>query len=414
MDTIPKEYENKTKSLLRELGLPKDVPQNHCFFRPVQLATKSPKHYKLSLLIEKYVKETEGNRGPAQLEQLKKHWCWMLLGLSRAMFMNNWLVVSLKTNDYSQDHWLKRYGLKYAYVKSIVDYLKEKELIELLPGKRYKNNPSRTRIYPKETLTGHLIEYAFAVEEAIEGPYLTLRDKNSIWREVVHNLDDDHPDLRDMNAINEFLKGHQWACKGPVKLIYTSSPFEGGRLYTPFQNLPDRRARIRINTLINEKPICEVDFNANHLRMNLAINAKKYAGDTPYEDICEIAGDIPRDMVKQFITVAMGAEEETSARNALRLKGFSDIFFDKIHTAVIKRYPKLKLFNGWGVNLQSLEGQILKDVMVSGLKEGIVCLPVHDAIAVQQEHKDWAVEAMKYTWAVHLDGCPTRVSVDEP
>ena len=78
MDTIPKEHENKTKSLLRELGLPKDVPQNHCFFRPVQLAAKSPKHYKLSLLIEKHVKETEGNRGPAQLEQLKKHWPFLI------------------------------------------------------------------------------------------------------------------------------------------------------------------------------------------------------------------------------------------------------------------------------------------------------------------------------------------------
>ena len=26
--------------------------------------------------------------------------------------------------------------------------------------------------------------------------------------------------------------------------------------------------------------------------------------------------------------------------------------------------------------------------------------------------KDWAVDAMKHTCDVHLDGCPTRVSVD--
>ena len=35
--------------------------------------------------------------------------------------------------------------------------------------------------------------------------------------------------------------------------------------------------------------------------------------------------------------------------------------------------------------------------MFQGLQEGIVCLPVHDAIAVQQEHKDWAVGTMKHT-----------------
>ena len=52
--------------------------------------------------------------------------------------------------------------------------------------------------------------------------------------------------------------------------------------------------------------------------------------------------------------------------------------------------------------------------MVQGLQEGIVCLPVHGSMAVQREYKDWAVETMKHNWAVHLDGCPTRVSVDMP
>ena len=52
--------------------------------------------------------------------------------------------------------------------------------------------------------------------------------------------------------------------------------------------------------------------------------------------------------------------------------------------------------------------------MVQGLQEGIVCLPVHDAVAEQKEHKDWAVETMKHTCTIHLDGCPTKVTVDMP
>ena len=85
--------------------------------------------------------------------------------------------------------------------------------------------------------------------------------------------------------------------------------------------------------------------------MNLAIYAKLFPGDNPYEDICEIAGVIPRDRVKEFITVAMGANDEKSGFNALRQKGFNDEFSNMIYKATLQRYPKLQLFNGWGTNL---------------------------------------------------------------
>ena len=220
--------------------------------------------------------------------------------------------------------------------------------------------------------------------------------------------------MGDMIAINEFLRPHRWACKAPIRLVYKHSPFQGGRLITPFQSLPDRRARIRINTQIDGQPICEVDYNANHLRLNLALFAKEYAGETPYEDICIESGVASRDMVKKFITVAMGASSEMAARNSLARERFNGDLFNRIHSAVQKRYPKLKLFNGWGIFAQNLEGQILKDVMLEGIKEDIVCLPVHDAVAVQQQHQDWAREVMLETWQAHLDGVGTKVKVDLP
>jgi len=40
--------------------------------------------------------------------------------------------------------------------------------------------------------------------------------------------------------------------------------------------------------------------------------------------------------------------------------------------------------------------------MLEGIKEDIVCLPVHDAVAVQQQHQDWAREVMLETWQEHL------------
>ena len=338
----------------------------------------------------------------------------MLLGLSRSLLTNSWLLLSLDRNAYSSDIWLQRYDIKYASVKPIVDYLESQGLVQVLRGKKYKGQPSRTRLFPTETLSSQIWEYVLDQEQSIEGPYLTLNEHDDGWQETLFKLDEDHPDLGDMIAINEFLKSHRWACKAPVRLVYKHTPFQGGRLITPFQSLPDRRARIRINTQIDGQPICEVDYNANHLRLNLAMFAKEYAGETPYEDICIESGVASRDMVKKFITVAMGASSEMAARNSLARERFNGDLFTRIHAGVQKRYPKLKLFNGWGIFAQNYEGQILKDVMLEGIKEDIVCLPVHDAVAVQQQHQDWAKEVMLETWQEHLDGVRTRVKVDLP
>ena len=404
------------KQQLLSLGIPEDDYEHHIFLCPLQLHKNSKLHLKLSLLIDRYVQETKGQRGAKQLEAFKSHWQWVLLGLSRSLITNSWLLVSLDRNAYASDEWLQRYDIKYASVKPIVDYLESQGLIKVLRGKKYKGQPSRTRLFPTKTLSSQIWEYVLEQEQPIEGPYLTINETEDIWEETMFEVkaDNSHPDMDDMIAINEFLKTHRWACKAPIRLVYKHTPFQGGRLMTPFQNLPDRRARIRINTQIDGQPICEVDFNANHLRLNLALFAKEYAGETPYEDICKESDVASRDMVKKFITVAMGASSEMAARNSLARERFTGDMFNRINAGVQKRYPKLQLFRGWGIFAQNLEGQILKDVMLEGIKEDIVCLPVHDAIAVQQQYQQWAKDVMLETWQEHLKGVKTKVKVDFP
>lgn len=411
---------NKTISDLKDsallLGQPDDEPKRHYFLAPLQLHRNSKLHYKLSMLIDTYVGATKGHRDPNQLAVFRQHWQWILLGLSRVIFMNSWLVVFLDKEVYSNDIWLKRYEINYASVKPIIDFLMEQKLIVLLPGKQYQVNPAWTRIYPSPALVSQIWDYFLDQEQPIEGPYLTVNKTEDIREETMFNVkaDDSHPDIDDMIAINEFLKPHQWACKAPIRLVYKYTPFQGGRLVTPFQNLPNRRQRIRINTMIDGEPICEVDFSANDLRLNLAFNAKESAGETPYEDICVEAGVASRAMVKQFITVANEASDEKSGKSRLRLDGFDNQVIERIHKGALKRFPKLKLFKGWGIFAQNYEGQILKDVMLEGIKEDIVCIPVHDAVAVQQQHQEWAKEVMLETWQEHLDGVTTKVKVLMP
>ena len=79
------------------------------------------------------------------------------------------------------------------------------------------------------------------------------------------------------------------------------------------------------------------------------------------------------DAVKRFLTIAMGTGNETSGKQRLSLDGFNREVIDRIHVGILRRYPKLELFKGWGTFAQNLEGHILKDVLLEGIKENIIC-----------------------------------------
>jgi hypothetical protein len=400
-------------SLLSGQPLPPDDDKHHFFLKPKQLSPNSARYSQFGDLLSFCISGTKGKRGPKQLASLEYHFQCVLLTLSWAIYSRQWVLVALDSHAYLKDPWLRAYGFNHAHTKAVVDYLEDMELITKKIGKLYSSKPTRTRIFPTAKLQLALRNYFLESEQPIEPPYVTINKPIGGYGEVIA---EDHPDLADMTKINEFLKGHQWACKAPVRLVYKHDPFTSGRLITPYQGLPDRRIRLRINTLIDGHPICEVDFSANHLRLNLAVIAGEDAGDTPYEDIGELAGIEDRQRIKNYITIAMGSSSREDATGACFGEGITHKQFDVIEAAVLKRYPKLSLYTGFGVNAQSLEGQILKQVMLEGVEQGIVALPVHDAVAVTQDNADWAKEAMLRAWFEHANTgggvARSRVKVD--
>ncbi len=62
-----------------------------------------------------------------------------------------------------------------------------------------------------------------------------------------------------------------------------------------------------------------------------------------------------------------------------RLQKVNSEDFQCLTNASKKVFPDLELFAGLGIFAQNLEGRILKQVMLEGIKKDIVCLPVHDA-----------------------------------
>ena len=52
--------------------------------------------------------------------------------------------------------------------------------------------------------------------------------------------------------------------------------------------------------------------------------------------------------------------------------------------------------------------------MLEGIEQGILSLPVHDAIAVKQGDAEWAKEALERVWIDEALGCKTRLKIDYP
>ena len=406
----------KLMDIVSHQSLPRDDHDHHIFLCPKTMRNDSTR-LKFDELVTFYISESNTKqRGPQQLVDFRWHWEVVLMSLAQAIFQRKWLVIIQDNNEFGPNgsYHIKAFGFKITQLRDIVSYLESKGLVEYKKGKQYKNEPSATRLFPEAKLVEQLWMYFLDIEQDIKPPYVTIKDSSNGWGRLVDRSVKDHPDRQGMTIINEFLKSHKWACKAPVQLKYKISPFEGGRLYTPYQTLPDRTSRVRINTLIDDEPICEVDFNADHLRLNLAVLHSQDAGETPYEDIGELCKVDDRNRIKKFITVSMGANDESEAFNALKIDGFNAKLFEQIKQGTLKRYPKINLFEGWGLSAQNLKGAILRKVMLEGIEQGIVSLPVHDAIAVKQGDAEWAKEAMERVWSDETLGCKTRLKVDYP
>ncbi len=410
------DYATKLHNIILQSNvLPTDDYKHHQWLKPLKVSVGSYSFHKFNVLLQsQFLPLTKGKRNQRDEEKVKQHWRVILLNLSFVMYQRHWLLIPMHTNYYSECLYARRLGIGYRSIKYIVEWLAENGYVILLPSKKYQNQPPVARVFPAPKLIELLWSYFLDIEQPIEPPYLIINEAEGDWDSIA-DLPADHPEKQELATINEFLKPHQWACKGPVQLKYKSNVFQGGRLYTPFQSLPDRRMRLRINTLINGEPICEVDFSANHLRLNLAFNGGVDAGDDPYTTVGEEAGIESRQLVKKFFTIAMGGDNEVGALHACFKEGISKENFQKLKDASLKVFPRLDLFNGWGIYAQNFEGQMLKNVMLEGVKEGIVCLPVHDAVAVPLDHIGWACDEMRYQWDKQMDVSGlARVTTDIP
>jgi hypothetical protein len=292
-------------------------------------------------------------------------------------------------------------------MRAILELLEGRGWLLKVVGKKYQKRGQANLYWASDALREQLIWVGLQTmsKSSFSMPFLRINDPDESWENFAWPKD--HDDYVDLQTINEFAKGQNWAMKSAIQLVFKHDALRAGRLHTAFQNLPSKKYKVRINTQINEKPICEVDFNANHLRMLLATHKRDVVGgDDAYAAIAEEA-NVERKSVKGFFTVAMNCPSFEKAHHAARETSYKVPYEDckAVYRAFEAIYPGIQLFSegiNFGVIAQNLEGRILRKVMLQGIKENIFALPIHDAVAVELENKGWACDAMREAWEAEM------------
>ena len=351
-------------------------------------------------LVEHYASQTQPKNLGYQNDNFS-HWRIILLNLCRSTVLKRWCSINGSTDSHKPGGLNHYIGLTNSRrTKDILRILKDSGLITKVKGKKYQNNPHMNLYWPGLELRKELMPFGLLAESpwVSDSQLIRINEPDDTYKDFV--FQEPNQDYIDICAINEFIKPHQWACKAPITWPFKYTPFQSGRLITPFQNLHSRRYKIRINTLINGNPIAEVDFNANHLRMFLAFNQRNVIGEhDAYEALVHESG-ADRNKVKSFINIGLNNEsfETTQAavlRNEPRITHEES---NQISKAFNNLYPDLNLHCGFALTAMQLEGLILKKVLIAGARKGILALPVHDAVAVEFDHQNWAKDAMEDAW----------------
>lgn len=357
-------------------------------------------------LIDYIVDKSGKKKIPKTFPVFVQHIELVILNLAKCVMLRQWCIIPMDTNAYSNGQY-KNKGLSARYIRLIVDTMEREGFIEVVRGKKYKVDPTRTAIQPLSVMAIDALEHYLHSSEAFESPYASLAKPV----EGYTLTDSDEAQLKqdelDMAIINDFLSNHHWPCKSPVKRKYSGKVGLSGRIYCSFQSLSQRRIPVRGNSMIDGEPIIEVDVKASHMRMAVALFYGQRLSREFYSEV-EVQTGVFRSKVKKFSTYLFSCSSRESAMGSFQSSasgGEKD--FETIENYILGKFPDLPAYKGWSLLAMNYEGEILKMVMLEGAKDGVVALPIHDAVAVKSSNKDWAERVLVKQWnnVIGVEAC---------
>ena len=220
-----------------------------------------------------------------------------------------------------------------------------------------------------------------------------------------------------MTSINDWLDTADITCSHPqvdpahrrLRRIFNNSDFaQGGRLYGGFwQAMPSDERQEHI--LIEGDCCVELDYG----QMSLAILYGLTGTKPPEGDLYDLSAEgIPTDYRKGIKTVIQAlinsSKVPTKMPKGVRKHLPSHTNIRDILAAIESKHPTIypQMTSGIGMQLFRKESDILVDVLEALRSEGIVALPIHDAVLVMEEHKQTTITIMKKVFKDHTGITP--------
>ena len=226
----------------------------------------------------------------------------------------------------------------------------------------------------------------------------------------------------DLRAINAALANADISCLleevdtqyRRLLRIFNNGDFDqGGRLYGGFWQAMTSSDRLE-NILIDDEEVVELDFGQMGLMLLYALEGETPPAGDLY-DLTEFG--IPasaRPGIKKVVQSAINASKPLKRMPKGARKTIpSSISLARVMSAIRAKHGAVaqKFYGGVGMQLMRLESDILVEVLLAANREGIVALPVHDAVLVRTSHQDRAVEIMIKVFQDHT-GLTPEVSVE--
>lgn len=195
--------------------------------------------------------------------------------------------------------------------------------------------------------------------------------------------------VRDGNAI--CLDGYS-VFPGMTSLyrVYNGAWDRGGRFYGGWWQ--SCRKAHRQHLTIDGHPTVELDYQQIHPRLLYGL-----AGHHPEGDAYTLPG-WSRAVVKQAFNTLLNTGGFREARGAIAkdLNGNHNAA-EALIADIRTRHPDIDAYfhSGIGLQLQAIDSEICRQVLVEMYRKGIVTLPIHDSFVVASEHEDTLSKVMQ-------------------
>ena len=319
----------------------------------------------------------------------------VLLNLGGCLIQRSWLQLPKKKDEYAPGTIPHRYGFTIRHVSHILNFLEQQDLIYLIKGAKYKNDPQLTAIQPTELFDVRLSILSMSSISDFDVELVRVNKQDCPITPLQQKQIDE--DIKNLTTINNYLKNHSYPFKGPMTRIYSGQVGLSGRIYCDYQRIASRTLPLRQESLIDGQDVVEVDIRSSHPRMAIQEFYGECIPANFYQDVVDELG-IFKPKVKKYFQVALSSGNRVKAFRGFLKEGYDRSDFETLESWMQSRYPKVPLYNKWSLEAMNHEGELLMRVMLKGVKEDKVVLPVHDALAVKKVDEEWAIRTLKETW----------------